>query len=67
MRGDTELRGGVQRAQSVFRQQTGRNSTGRQVVGNREVVFRATSGSGPPKIETIDNGARFLEKISFLP
>jgi len=70
MRGDTELRGGVQRAQSVFRRQTGRNPTGpfdRQVVGNREVVFRATSGSGPPKIETIDHGARFLEKISFLP
>jgi len=31
----------------------------------REVVFRATSRSGPAKVEIIDPKKRLLEKISF--
>ena len=37
----------------------------RAVLANLQVVFRQTSPSGLPKIEVIDWGQKFLEKITF--
>jgi hypothetical protein len=37
----------------------------RVVQGGKEVLYRATGGSGQSKIEIVDHAQRFLEKISF--
>jgi RHS repeat-associated protein len=69
-RGNTELSGGNQAARETFKQLTGRDPAGsfdRVVQGTREVVYRASSGSGVSKIEIVDNAQKFLEKISFRP
>jgi RHS repeat-associated protein len=68
LRGNTELPGGDQAARATFQQLTGRTPTGtfdRIVQGGKEIVYRATSGSGQSKVEIIDHAQRFLEKISF--
>ncbi len=68
-RGNTVLKGGDQAARDVFKKLTGnqpKSSFDRVVLpDNKEVVFRATSKSGPPKIEIVDPTQKFLEKISF--
>jgi hypothetical protein len=67
-RGNTELPGGNKAAKKVFRQQTGRNPVGdfeNVVHGDKRIVYRASSESGPPKVEITDHSARFHEKISF--
>ncbi|HCI45356.1 MAG TPA: hypothetical protein DE315_07510 [Candidatus Omnitrophica bacterium] len=68
-RGNTVLKGGDQAARDVFKKLTGRQpkSSFERVVlpNNTEVVFRATSKSGPPKVEIVDPTQKFLEKISF--
>jgi RHS repeat-associated protein len=69
LRGNTELSGGVSRAKETFASLVGREPIGvfdRVVQEGREVVFRAESKSGVSKIEIIDHGQRFLEKISFI-
>ena len=68
LRGNTELAGGDQAARQLFQQLTGRAPAGaldRVVQGGKEIVYRATSTSGPSKIEIVDHVQRFLEKISF--
>jgi RHS repeat-associated protein len=69
-RGNTELTGGGQAAKETFKQLTGRDPAGsfdRVVQGTREVVYRASSGSGVSKIEIVDKAQKFVEKISFRP
>jgi RHS repeat-associated protein len=69
-RGNTELTGGGQAAKETFKQLTGRDPAGsfdRVVQGTREVVYRASSGSGVAKIEIVDKAQKFVEKISFRP
>jgi hypothetical protein len=67
-RGNTELSGGAQAAKDTFRQLTGRDPAGafdRVVQAGKEVVYRATSKSGPAKVEIVDHVQKFVEKISF--
>lgn len=68
-RGDTDLEGGLDAAKDLFNQLAGRNPSGRfdRVVleDGREVVFRAGSKTGTPKLEIIDHDQKFLEKITF--
>jgi hypothetical protein len=68
LRGNTTLPGGNQAARATFRQLTGRDPVGafdRVVQGGKEVVYRATGGSGQSKIEIVNHAQKFLEKISF--
>jgi hypothetical protein len=67
---DTNLTGGVDAAQGLFRTLAGRAPAGAsdRVVGNGlEVVFRAAGKSGHAKVEIVNAGASTLEKITFLP
>ncbi|MBA3247421.1 MAG: RHS repeat-associated core domain-containing protein [Pyrinomonadaceae bacterium] len=67
-RGNTEMPGGAQAAKDTFRQLTGRDPAGtfdRVVQGGKEVVYRASSKSGPSKVEVVDHAQKFVEKISF--
>jgi hypothetical protein len=62
------LTGGAERASAVFQEQAGRLPQGqfdRFVSEGREVVFRATSGTGTPKVEIIDHAQKSVEKITF--
>jgi RHS repeat-associated protein len=67
-RGNTELTGGDQAARDTFRQLTGRDPAGtfdRVIQEGKEILYRASSKSGPSKIEIVDHAQKFLEKISF--
>lgn len=67
MRGNTEQAGGEQSAREMFKQLTGRDRTAsfeRVVLETIEVVYRAESRSGVPKVEIIDHTRKLYEKIS---
>lgn len=68
MRGNTERIGGDQAARETSRELTGREPAGsfdRVVLETIEVVYRAESKSGVPKIEIVDHARKLFEKISF--
>jgi len=70
--GNSDLTGGLEKAKELFRQLTGRDPDvtskyDRVLLDDKEVVFRADSESGVPKIEIIDYITKFAEKIAFNP
>lgn len=71
VRGNTYLPGGNAAARELFARLSGRTpkpAFDRVVLpGGKEVVYRATSRSGIPKLEVVNHVQKSLEKISFPP